>query len=224
MKVWIGLKSDQQRSLCADICSYSKQRGEGSAFQHCGCLIWLLEGGASPLLQNQPEPRCSLQCTWPSSGWGNLKLFLAAMTKLKTCCSSGPYRASLILQEEQAAVNLEVFWLFNLSHHCNTPCTKIRQLKYQHAAGEYLCIPGALSWNRDFSKMSGFLIFSLYLNVWDCLCCKAVKLFMTVDLLWLYFFFTCFPSNGSSFINFQCHSKSAITYPQRAAHTWPLSL
>lgn len=132
MKVWIGLKSDQQRSLCADICSYSKQRGEGSAFQHCGCLIWLLEGGASPLLQNQPEPHCSLQCTWPSSGWGNLKLFLAAMTKLKTCCSSGPYRASLILQEEQAAVNLEVFWLFNLSHHCNTPCTKIRQLKYQH--------------------------------------------------------------------------------------------
>lgn len=78
------------------------------------------------------------------------------MTKLKTCCSSGPYRASLILQEEQAAVSLEVFWLFCLPRHCNTPCTEIRQLKYQQAAGEYPCIPGGQSWNTDFSKMSGF--------------------------------------------------------------------
>lgn len=143
------------------------------------------------------------------------------MTKLKTCCSSGPYRASLILQEEQTAV----FWLFCLPHHCNTPCTKIRQLKYQQAAGEYPCIPGSLSWNRFFQN-EWVLVFPLYLNVWDCLCCKAVKLFMTVDLLQLkhYFFFTCLPSNGSSFLNLQCRSKSAITHQQRAAHTWPLSL
>lgn len=178
------------------------------------------------LLQNQPEPHCSLQCTWPSSGWGNLKLFLAAMTKLKTCCSSGPYRASWILQEEQAAVSLEVFRLFYLSHHCNTPCTRIRQVKYQQAAGS-VHPRGPVLEQRFFSKMSGFLIFPLYLNVWDCLCCKAVKLFMTVDLLrlklYFFFFFTCLPSHGSFFINFQCHSKSAITYPQRAAHTWPLS-
>lgn len=94
-----------------------------------------------------------------------------------------------MLQGNETAMSLEVFWLFYLTCHCNTPCSKVKHLKYQYAAREILlpCIPGVSLRTLIFPEWeSGVLVLLLwYLNTWDWLCCKSVKLLMTVGFLQL---------------------------------------